>query len=161
MGHLFRCVSLFSYQVLHKSSMDHLLRCGSSILLLSVLTQVLCGSLVSVWIICSLLLLSGLTQVLYGWVACFGVDHIVFFYQVSHRPSMGRLFRCGSSILLLSCLTQVLYGSLVLFSMCTCACVCVCMCIERLCREITPPATLLQWEVKVIFVFARIPLTRL
>jgi len=95
------------------------------------------------------------------WVTCFDVALLFFSYQFSHKSSMGRLFQCASSILLLSYLIQVLYGSLVLFSMCTCACVCVCMCIESLCREITPPATLLQWEVKVIFVFARMPLTRL
>ena len=45
---------LFSYQVPHKSSVGHLFRCGSSVLLSSP-TQVLCGSLVSVWVACSLL----------------------------------------------------------------------------------------------------------
>ena len=169
---------LFNGQIPHKPSMGHLFRCGS-LVLLSGPTQVLYGSLVSMWIIYSSLIRSHTSPL---WVACFGVDHLFFSYQVSHKPSMGRLcfgvdhlffsyqvphkpsmghlFRCGSS-LLLSGLTQVLYGPLVLFSMCTCACVCVCMCIESLCREITPPATLLQWEVKVIFVFVRMPLTRL
>jgi hypothetical protein len=112
---------LFSYPVPHKSSMGHLFRCGSSILL------------------------SGPTHTSPLWVTYFGVGHL-FSNLVSHKSSMGRLFRCES---------------LVLFSVCTCACVCVCMCIESLCREITPPATLLQWEVKVVFVFARMPLTRL
>jgi hypothetical protein len=86
----FAACILVSYQVPHKSSMGHLFRCGSSVLLLSVLTQVLYGSLVSVWIIYSSLI-----------------------SQASHKSSMGRLFRCGSSVLLLSGPTQVLYGSLV------------------------------------------------
>ena len=117
--------------------MGHLFRCGFSTLLLSILTQVLYGSLVSVWIICSSLIGSHTSPL---WVACFGVDHLFFFYQVSLESSI---------------------GSLVLFSICTCACACMCMCIESLCREITPPATLLQWEVKAIFVFTQMPLTRL
>ena len=45
---------LFSYQVPHRSSVGHLFRCGSSVLL-SGPTQVLYGSLVSVWVVCSLL----------------------------------------------------------------------------------------------------------
>ena len=104
MGHLFRRVSLFSYQVPHKSSMGHLFRCGSSILLLSVLTQVLYGSLVSVWIICSSLIGSHTSPL---WVACFGVDHLFFFYQVSHKPSMGRLFQCEGAILIQNRARQV------------------------------------------------------
>ena len=78
--------------------------------LLSGPTQVLYGSLASMWIIYSSLISSHTSPL---WVACFGVDHLFFSYRVSHKSSMGRLFRCGSSILLLSGLTQVLYGSLV------------------------------------------------
>jgi len=161
MGHLFRCGSsiysflidshtsplwvacfgvdhlFFSFRISLKSSMGRLFRCESSILLLSVLTQVLCGSLVSVWIICSSLIGSHTGPL---WVACFGVVHLFFSYRISHKSSI---------------------GSLVLFSICTCACACMCMCTESLCREITPPATLLQWEVKAIFVFIRMPLIRL
>ena len=74
------------------------------------------------------------------WVACFGVNHLFFSYRISYKSSI---------------------GSLVLFSICTCACAYMCMCIKGFCREITPPTTLLQWEVKAIFVFARMPLTRL
>ena len=117
MGHLFRRVSLFSFQIPHKSSMGHLFRCGSSVLLLSGLTQVLYGSLVSVWIICS------------------------SFIRSRTSPLLGRLF-------------SSLYVRVHVH-------VCMCMCIESLCREITPPATLLQWEVKAIFVVTRMPLTRL
>jgi hypothetical protein len=69
-------------------------------------TQVLYGSLVSMWLFYSSLIGSHTSPL---WVACFGVDHLFFSYRVSHKSSMGRLFRCGSSVLLLSGLTQVLY----------------------------------------------------
>jgi hypothetical protein len=62
---------LFSYQVPHRSSVGHLFRCGSSVLL-SGPTQVLCGSLVSVWVVCSLI--KSHTSPL--WVACFGVGRL-------------------------------------------------------------------------------------
>jgi hypothetical protein len=103
LGHKSSMGHLFDGQVPHKSSVGHLFRCGS-LVLLSGPTQVLCGSLVSVWIICSLIR--------------------------SHTSplSVGHLFRCRSPVLS-SSLTQVLYGSLVLFSVCACACVCVCVCV--------------------------------
>ena len=56
-----------SYQFSHKSSMGRLFRCGSYILLLSGLTQVLCGSLVSVWILYSSLIRSDTSPL---WVTC-------------------------------------------------------------------------------------------
>ena len=66
MGHL------FDGQVPHKSSMGHLFRCGSLVLLSGPTQAVLCGSLVSVWVICSPI--RSHTSPL--WVACFGVSHL-------------------------------------------------------------------------------------
>ena len=120
---LFQCICP------RKSSMGHLFRCGS-LVLFSGPTQVLHGSLVSMWIICSLLIRSHTSPL---WVACFVVDHQFFIYQVPHKSSMGRLFRCGSPILLLSGSTQALYGSLASVWI-TCSLlyvhVCVCMCMH-------------------------------
>ena len=57
MGRLFQCgSSVLLFWISLKSSMGRLFRCGSSILLFSDLTQVLYGSLVSVWIIYSFLI---------------------------------------------------------------------------------------------------------
>jgi hypothetical protein len=108
-GHKSSMDHLFNDQIPHKSSVGHLFRCVSSFSY-SGPTQVLYGSLASMWITYSSLISSHTSPL---WAACFGVDHLFFSYQFSHKSSMGRLFRCGSYILLLSGLTQVLCGSLV------------------------------------------------
>ena len=126
MGHLIHWESLFFFQIPHKSSMGHLFRCG--------------------------------------------FFYLFFSHRFSHKSSMGRLFRCGSSVLLFSDLTQVLYGSLVsvwiiysflirfhtsplLGHLLSSLYVHVCMCVKGLLKELAPPTTLLQLEVRAIFVF--------
>jgi hypothetical protein len=71
LGHKSSMGHLFDGQVPHKSSVGHLFRCGS-LVLLSGPTQVLCGSLVSVWVVCSLI--RSHTSPL--WVTCFGVGRM-------------------------------------------------------------------------------------